>query len=166
MGACFPAGRLIKECDFEWREEKVPELESGQALVRNVYLSLDPANRGWVYEQDTYMPFVRLGEGKSCVARDRSRGGIARPDPPAGRCPPRTARVAELRRDAGRGFDKAAEDPGDAGDRVLRSVRPHRIHCLLRARFRWRAPSRSSVPAASLRGRWALRGELQEGCYV
>jgi hypothetical protein len=59
--ASRPIG-LIKESNFAWREERVGELEPGQALVRNVYLSLDPTNRGWMQPQPTYMPPVPLGE--------------------------------------------------------------------------------------------------------
>lgn len=54
---------LIKESDFEWREESVPILSEGQILVRNLYLSLDPTNRGWVGEPlHTYIPPVGIGE--------------------------------------------------------------------------------------------------------
>jgi NADPH-dependent curcumin reductase CurA len=56
-----PVG-LIKESDFEWREEPVAEPAPGQVLVRNVYLSLDPANRGWLNEEDSYVPAVALGD--------------------------------------------------------------------------------------------------------
>ena len=53
---------LIKESDFEFHEESVPGLEDGQLVVRNIYLSLDPANRGWVTDQPSYIPPVPLGE--------------------------------------------------------------------------------------------------------
>ena len=56
-----PVG-LIKESDFEWSEEPVAEPAAGQVLVRNVHLSLDPTNRGWLYDRATYMPPVALGE--------------------------------------------------------------------------------------------------------
>ena len=59
--AARPAG-LIKESDFTWREEPVADPADGQVLVRNVYLSLDPTNRGWLYDMPTYMPPVALGE--------------------------------------------------------------------------------------------------------
>lgn len=52
----------MKESNFTWREERVPDLEPGHVLVRNIYLSLDPTNRGWVQPQPTYMPPVSLGE--------------------------------------------------------------------------------------------------------
>ena len=59
--AARPIG-LIKESDFEWREEPVPTPGEGEILVRNIYLSLDPANRGWVREVKSYIPPVTIGE--------------------------------------------------------------------------------------------------------
>ena len=53
---------LIKESDFEFHEEPVPAQAEGQLVVRNIYLSLDPANRGWVTDLPSYVPPVRLGE--------------------------------------------------------------------------------------------------------
>jgi NADPH-dependent curcumin reductase len=58
--AARPVG-LLKEADFQWTEEPVPELQGGQVLVRNLYLSLDPANRGWVREEGSYMAPIPLG---------------------------------------------------------------------------------------------------------
>lgn len=55
-----PSGK-IKESDFKWTEEAVPELADGQILVRNLYLSLDPTNRMWAMA-DTYLPAVPLGD--------------------------------------------------------------------------------------------------------
>jgi hypothetical protein len=59
--AARPEG-LIKESDFEWVEEPVGDLEEGQVLVRNVYLSLDPANRGWMNKGPSYVEPVEIGE--------------------------------------------------------------------------------------------------------
>jgi NADPH-dependent curcumin reductase CurA len=59
--AARPQG-LIKESDFEWVEEPVRSLEDGEVLVRNVYLSLDPANRGWVREHASYVEPVQIGD--------------------------------------------------------------------------------------------------------
>lgn len=42
--------------------EPVPTPGPGQALVRNLYLSLDPTNRIWMSEGDSYLPPVPLGE--------------------------------------------------------------------------------------------------------
>jgi hypothetical protein len=59
--AARPEG-LIKEADFEWREEAVRALRNGEVLVRNIYLSLDPANRGWVSGGPSYVEPVAIGE--------------------------------------------------------------------------------------------------------
>jgi NADPH-dependent curcumin reductase CurA len=58
--AARPEG-LIKESDFEWVEELVGDLGEGQVLVRNIYLSLDPANRGWVRKGPSYVEPVEVG---------------------------------------------------------------------------------------------------------
>jgi NADPH-dependent curcumin reductase CurA len=52
---------LFKVSDFQWTEEETKPLEDGQVLVRVVYLSLDPTNRGWA-ATDTYLPAVPLGD--------------------------------------------------------------------------------------------------------
>jgi hypothetical protein len=55
-----PAG--IPEAEhFEIVEEPVPELSDGQVLVRNVYLSVEPAMRGWVSAVANYSEPVPLG---------------------------------------------------------------------------------------------------------
>lgn len=51
---------LPKLSDFDWREERVPVPGPGQVLVRNIFLSLDPAMRGWM-AGDSYVPAVPLG---------------------------------------------------------------------------------------------------------
>ncbi len=50
---------LFQESDFRWVEEETRGLEEGEALVRTIYLSLDPTNRGWA-ATDTYLPAVPL----------------------------------------------------------------------------------------------------------
>jgi hypothetical protein len=42
-------------------EDPVPDLVDGQVLVRQIYLSLDPTNRGWANSTATYLPPVALG---------------------------------------------------------------------------------------------------------
>ncbi|MBW2513079.1 MAG: NADP-dependent oxidoreductase [Deltaproteobacteria bacterium] len=56
-----PVG-LIKESDFQWTEETLPVPGDGELLIRIIYLSLDPAIRGWVNDVKSYMPPVALGE--------------------------------------------------------------------------------------------------------
>jgi hypothetical protein len=50
---------LPKVSDFAWREVPVPAPGPGEVLVRSIYLSLDPAMRGWM-SRDTYIPAVPL----------------------------------------------------------------------------------------------------------
>ena len=45
---------------FEIVEAPVPDLLSGQVLVRNIYLSVDPAMRGWVSAVANYSEPVAL----------------------------------------------------------------------------------------------------------
>ncbi|MFN7930250.1 MAG: NADP-dependent oxidoreductase [Blastocatellia bacterium] len=59
--AARPVG-LIKDSDFTWTQETVPELADGQVLVQNKYLSLDPTNRIWVTDMPSYLPPVGIGE--------------------------------------------------------------------------------------------------------
>lgn len=59
--ASRPIG-LIKESDFEWHVETLPAPEQGQILVRIIYLSLDPALRGWLNDAKSYIPPVAIGE--------------------------------------------------------------------------------------------------------
>ncbi len=56
---------LIKDSDFEWMEEEMDyEIKEGDLLVRNIYLSLDPANRSWITasRKSHYTTPVELGE--------------------------------------------------------------------------------------------------------
>jgi hypothetical protein len=48
--------------DLALESAPLPELQAGEVLVRNVYLSLDPTNRIWMSDIDQYMPPVQLGE--------------------------------------------------------------------------------------------------------
>lgn len=56
--AARPVG-LPKISDFAWRAEDVPVPGEGEVLVRSIYLSLDPAMRGWM-ARDSYVPAVPL----------------------------------------------------------------------------------------------------------
>jgi NADPH-dependent curcumin reductase CurA len=59
--ATRPTG-MIEDGNFSWVEGPVPTLDKdGQVLVRNLYLSVDPTQRGWL-SRDTYVPAVRIGE--------------------------------------------------------------------------------------------------------
>lgn len=71
-----PSGRIQMD-HFDFRSEPVPEPGEGQALVRVLYLSLDPTNRIWMSDMDQYMPPVAIGEvmrggGIGVVEKSRS----------------------------------------------------------------------------------------------
>jgi hypothetical protein len=56
-----PTGNISDDC-FERVEVPIPEPGDGEALVRTLYLSLDPAMRGWMNEGDSYIAPVELGD--------------------------------------------------------------------------------------------------------
>jgi len=56
-----PEGDISAE-DLDLVDAPVRDLEDGEVLVRNIYLSLDPTNRIWMSDQDQYMAPVALGE--------------------------------------------------------------------------------------------------------
>src|SRR6202167_3719240 len=59
--AARPTG-LPKATDWDLRSEAIPEPDEGQFLVRVLYISLDPAMRGWMNEGRSYVPPVGIGE--------------------------------------------------------------------------------------------------------
>jgi NADPH-dependent curcumin reductase CurA len=59
--AAHPAGAL-KDSDFDVVDAPVPEPADGEALVRTLYLSLDPAIRVWMNGIDTYVPGIHVGD--------------------------------------------------------------------------------------------------------
>src|SRR4051812_25196400 len=68
--AARPTG-LIEESNFRWAEEAVRSPQAdGEILVRNLYLSLDPTQRGWM-ARDTYLPAIPLGDVIRSVAVGR-----------------------------------------------------------------------------------------------
>ncbi|MBA1200716.1 NADP-dependent oxidoreductase [Pseudomonas capeferrum] len=56
-----PVGAVRRD-DFTFDEAAVPSPTEGQVQVKNLYLSLDPAMRGWMNEGKSYIPPVGLGE--------------------------------------------------------------------------------------------------------
>jgi NADPH-dependent curcumin reductase CurA len=56
-----PVG-MVERSDFEYTEAPVGEPGDGEVLVKVLYLSLDPAMRGWMKEGKSYVPPVGLGE--------------------------------------------------------------------------------------------------------
>ena len=56
-----PVGEATRD-DFIYQEVPIGELAAGQILVKNHYLSLDPAMRGWMNEGKSYIAPVGLGD--------------------------------------------------------------------------------------------------------
>ncbi|MBU3058396.1 NADP-dependent oxidoreductase [Pseudomonas indica] len=56
-----PTG-AIDDNTFSLAENTVGEPADGQILVENLYLSLDPAMRGWLNDAKSYIPPVQIGE--------------------------------------------------------------------------------------------------------
>jgi len=53
---------MVKRSDFDFVQAPVPQPGDGEVLIRNRYLSLDPAMRGWMNEGKSYIPPVAIGE--------------------------------------------------------------------------------------------------------
>ena len=47
--------------DFRLTTESLPEIPDGRVLVRNHYVALDPAMRGWMDDRPSYLPPIPLG---------------------------------------------------------------------------------------------------------
>ncbi len=56
-----PSG-MVREDDFEYVEEPLPDLDPNEFLIRNVYLAFEPAMRGWLNDVKSYVPPVQIGE--------------------------------------------------------------------------------------------------------
>ena len=56
-----PVGAVTRE-DFKFETLPAEQPGEGQVMVRNLYLSLDPAMRGWMNEGKSYIPPVALGQ--------------------------------------------------------------------------------------------------------
>jgi hypothetical protein len=59
---------LPKRTDWSYAEETVRELNEGEVLIRVLYISLDPAMRGWMNQSRSYVPAVALGEVMRALA--------------------------------------------------------------------------------------------------
>jgi len=79
--AARPVG-LPKHSDWEFAEAPVPEPRDGEVLAQVLYLSLDPAMRGWMNEGKSYIAPVGIGEvmragGIGRVVTSRHPGFVA-----------------------------------------------------------------------------------------
>jgi NADPH-dependent curcumin reductase CurA len=52
----------VADADFELRTEPVRDLVDGEFLVRTLWLSFDPTQRGWLNDVPSYLPPVQIGE--------------------------------------------------------------------------------------------------------
>ncbi|SNS71896.1 hypothetical protein SAMN06265795_105167 [Noviherbaspirillum humi] len=59
--AARPVG-LPKNSDWQFDEAATRPLQDGEILVKILYISLDPAMRGWMNEGKSYIPPVGIGE--------------------------------------------------------------------------------------------------------
>ena len=59
--ASHPVG-MPEDRDFEIVDAPVAEPGEGEVLLRTLYLSLDPAIRGWMNGEDTYVPGIKVGD--------------------------------------------------------------------------------------------------------
>ncbi|MFS2137879.1 NADP-dependent oxidoreductase [Duganella sp. Dugasp56] len=59
--AARPVG-MVKDSDWQQVEEPLRELADGEMLVKVLYLSLDPAMRGWMNDAKSYIRPVGIGE--------------------------------------------------------------------------------------------------------
>ena len=48
--------------DFGIRSAGIPKISEGQFLIRNEFLSADPAMRGWIADKSTYWPRIEVGD--------------------------------------------------------------------------------------------------------
>src|SRR5580693_8109464 len=58
--AARPVG-MPKRTDWAYKEEPVREPGEGELLIKILYISLDPAMRGWMNEGKSYIPPVEIG---------------------------------------------------------------------------------------------------------
>ncbi|KAI4183711.1 MAG: hypothetical protein L6R41_005243 [Letrouitia leprolyta] len=60
-----PKSKIIPGETFEVKSNPVPkasDLKDGEVLFKTLYLSLDPAMRGWLNDTRSYIPPVKIGE--------------------------------------------------------------------------------------------------------
>lgn len=53
---------MVGEHNFSFQEEEVRDIGEGEFLIKNLYLSFDPAQRGWMEDRKSYVPPVGIGE--------------------------------------------------------------------------------------------------------
>ena len=57
----FPVGE-IKDNDLIFKDSNLTGINDGEVLIKNIYLSLDPANRGWMSGKASYVDAMQIGD--------------------------------------------------------------------------------------------------------
>ena len=57
----FPVGE-IKDNDLIFKDSNLNGVNDGEVLIKNIYLSLDPANRGWMSGKASYVDAMQIGD--------------------------------------------------------------------------------------------------------
>jgi NADPH-dependent curcumin reductase CurA len=57
----FPVGE-IKDNDLIFKDSNLNGISDGEVLIKNIYLSLDPANRGWMSGKASYVDAMQIGD--------------------------------------------------------------------------------------------------------
>src|SRR5437870_5478173 len=57
-----PTGRPLHDDDFKWAEAPPREPDEGEVMVRTLYLSFDPALKGWMENVADYVAPTEIGE--------------------------------------------------------------------------------------------------------
>ncbi|MBV8070004.1 MAG: NADP-dependent oxidoreductase [Acidobacteriaceae bacterium] len=68
--AARPVG-LPKRSDWKLSEETLSDPAPGELLIKVLYISLDPAMRGWMNEMKTYVDPVKIGDVMRAIALGR-----------------------------------------------------------------------------------------------
>src|SRR6266849_6205214 len=68
--ATRPVG-MPERSNWTYSQERVPEPKEGELLVKVLYISLDPAMRGWMNQAKSYVPPVGIGEVMRALAVGR-----------------------------------------------------------------------------------------------
>src|SRR5260370_25384347 len=59
---CSRPNGIPQATDFALREAEMPGISDDEFLVRNIFLSADPAMRGWIADKSTYWPRIEVGD--------------------------------------------------------------------------------------------------------
>ena len=52
----------IKDNDLIFKDSNLNDIQDGEVLIKNIYLSLDPANRGWMSGKASYVDAMQVGD--------------------------------------------------------------------------------------------------------